>query len=138
MVYYPDDKTSIICVVERFTVKLPTSAFLSVVFVSLLSMRLLAQVSPGVQEIDGIRENQRVTTYETAPNTAVIIVHTFAEEKPVSLDRSARVDVTNLGNHRGVFLIVPGRDSAVFANTALGKYTISVTAVGYMSASQDN
>ena len=83
-----------------------------------------------------IRENQRVTTYETAPNTAVIIVHTFAEEKPVSLDRSARVDLTNLGNHRGVFLIVPGRDSAVFANTALGSYTISVTAVGYMSASQ--
>ena len=39
--------------VERSTVKLSTtSAFLSVVFVSLLSMRLLAQVSPGVQEID--------------------------------------------------------------------------------------
>ncbi len=115
----------------------PTSAFLSVMFVSLLSMRLLAQKSPGVEEIDQIRENQRVTTYETAPNTAVIIVHTFAEEKPVSLDRSARVDITNLGNHRGVFLIVPGRDSAVFANTALGLYTISVTAVGYISASEE-
>ena len=126
-----------ICFVEQSTVKLsPTSAFLSVVFVSFLSMRLLAQVSPGVQEIDGIRQNQRVTTYESAPNTAVIIVHIFAEEKPVSLDRSARVDLTNLGNHRGVFLIVPGRDDAVFVNTALGRYTISVTAVGYMSASQ--
>jgi hypothetical protein len=29
----------------------------------------------------------------------VIIVHTFAEEKPVGLDRSAPVDLTNLANH---------------------------------------
>jgi tetratricopeptide (TPR) repeat protein len=125
-----------ICFVGRSTVKLsPTSAFLSAVFVSLLSMRSLAQVAPGVQDIDGIRQNQRVTIYDTAPNTAVIIVHTFAEEKPTSLDRSARVDLTNLGNHLGVSLIVPGRDGAVFVNTALGRYAISVTAVGYLSAS---
>jgi len=122
--------------VERSTVKLsPAPAFLSVVFVSFISMRLLAQVAPGVQEIDRTRLNQQVTAYETAPNTAVIIVHTFAEEKPVSLDRSARVDLTNLGNHLGFFLTVPGRDSAVFTNTALGTYTVSVTAVGYISAS---
>jgi tetratricopeptide (TPR) repeat protein len=119
------------------TVKLsPASSFLSVVFVSFLSMRLVAQVAPGVQEIDRERLNEQVSSYETAPNTAVIIVHTFAGEKPVSLDRSARVDLTNLGNHLGVFLTVPGRDSAVFTNTALGNYTISVTAVGYISASQ--
>lgn len=80
---------------------------------------------------------QPVATYETAPNTAVVIVHTFAEEKPVSLDRSVRVDLTNLANHLGVFLIVPGRQGAVFVNTTLGRYTISVTAVGYMSASQE-
>lgn len=114
----------------------PASSFLSVVFVSFLSMRLVAQVAPGVQEIDRERLNEQVSSYETAPNTAVIIVHTFAGEKPVSLDRSARVDLTNLGNHLGVFLTVPGRDSAVFTNTALGNYTISVTAVGYISASQ--
>ena len=127
-----------ICFAGPSTMKLsPASAFLSVVFVSFLSMRLLAQVAPGVQEIDRTRLNEQVATYETAPNTAVIIVHTFAEEKPVSLDRSARVDLTNLGNHLGVFLTVPGRDSAVFTNTALGTYTVSVTAVGYMSASQE-
>ena len=81
--------------------------------------------------------DQSISTYETAPNTAVVIVHTFAEEKPVSLDRSARVDLTNLANHIGGFLIVPGRQDAVFVNTALGKYVISVTAVGYMSESQE-
>ena len=48
-------------------------------------MRLLAQVAPGVQEMDEMQGDQRISTYETAPNTAVIIVHTFAEEKPVTL-----------------------------------------------------
>jgi len=127
-----------ICFVERSTVKLsPTSAFLSVVFVSLLSMRLLAQVAPGVQQMNEMQGDQRISTYETAPNTAVIIVHTFAEEKAVSLDRSARVDLTNLANHVGGFLIVPGHEAAVFVNTVLGKYVISVTAVGYLSESQE-
>jgi len=87
--------------------------------------------------MNGMQGDQSISTYETAPNTAVVIVHTFAEEKPVSLDRSARVDLTNLANHIGGFLIVPGRQDAVFVNTALGKYVISVTAVGYMSESQE-
>jgi tetratricopeptide (TPR) repeat protein len=98
-------------------------------------MRLLAQVAPGVQQMNGMQGDQRISTYETAPNTAVVIVHTFAEEKPVNLDRSARVDLTNLANQIGGFLIVPGHEAAVFVNTALGKYIISVTAVGYMNAS---
>jgi tetratricopeptide (TPR) repeat protein len=98
-------------------------------------MHLLAQVAPGVQQMNGMQGDQRISTYETAPNTAVVIVHSFAEEKPVTLDRSARVDLTNLANHVGGFLIVPGHEAAVFVNTALGKYFISVTAVGYISAS---
>lgn len=81
--------------------------------------------------------DQAISTYKTAPNTAVVIVHTFAGEKPVSLDRSARVDLTNLANHIGGFLVVPGHEDAVFVNTVLGKYVISVTAVGYISASQE-
>ena len=113
----------------------PTSAFLLAVFVSLLSIRLFAQVAPGVQQMNGMQGDQRVSVYEAAPNTAVVIVHTFAEEKPVSLDRSARVDLTNLANHVGGFLIIPGHEAAVFVNTVLGKYIISVTAVGYISAS---
>ena len=113
----------------------PTSAFLLVVFVSLLSAPLLAQVAPGVQQMNEMQGDQRISTYETVPNTAVIIVHTFAEEKPLSLDRSARVDLTNLANHVGGFLVVPGHEAAVFVNTVLGNYVISVTAVGFLSAS---
>jgi len=113
----------------------PTSAFLLVVFVSLLSALLLAQVAPGVQQMNEMQGDQRISTYETVPNTAVIIVHTFAEEKPLSLDRSARVDLTNLANHVGGFLVVPGHEAAVFVNTVLGNYVISVTAVWFLSAS---
>lgn len=83
------------------------------------------------------QQSQPITGYETAPNTAVIIVHTFAEEKLTSLDRSARVDLTNLSNHIGEFRIVPGRQGAVFVNTVLGKYAVSVTAVGYLTATEE-
>ena len=113
----------------------PTPGFLLVVAISLLSAHSLAQVAPGVTQMNDMQGDQRISTYETAPNTAVVIVHAFAEEKPVSLDRSVRVDLTNLANHVGGFLVVPGHEAAVFVNTVLGKYTISVTAVGYLTAS---
>jgi len=124
--------------VGRFSVKIsPTAAFLPVLFAFLLSAPLRAQVlvAPGVDQMNQMQPDQRISTYETAPNTAVIIVHTFAEEKPVNLDRSARVDLTNLANHVGGFLIVPGHEAAVFVNTVLGKYILSVTAVGFLNAS---
>ncbi len=120
---------------EQSNVKLsPTSAFLLAVFVSLLSSPLPAQVAPGVDQMNQMQADQRISTYETAPNTAVIIVHTFAEEKPVNLDRSVRLDLTNLANHVGGFLIVPGHEAAVFVNTVLGKYILSVSAVGFLNA----
>src|SRR6185312_9427341 len=48
-----------------------------------------------------------------------------------------RVDLTNLGNHIGGFLVVPGPQDAVFVNTELGKYSVSVTAVGYLTTRQE-
>ena len=42
-----------------------------------------------------------MTAYDTAPNTAVIVFHVFADEKPVHLDRSARLELGNLANHLG-------------------------------------
>jgi len=99
------------------------------IFGVLLSMRLSAQVPQPLEEM--------VHTYDTAPNTAVIIVHLFADEKHVSLDRSVRVDLTNQTNRLGVFQTVPGHQNAVFVNTSLGKYELSATAVGYVSTHQE-
>jgi len=85
----------------------------------------------------GMQQIEASTTYNTAPGTAVIVVHVFAEEKPVKLDRSVRVDLTNLGNHIGGYLIVPEHQDAAFVNTELGKYSVAVTAVGYLTARQE-
>lgn len=74
--------------------------------------------------------------YETAPGTAVILFHLFAEKKSSPLDRSARVDLTNMADHSGVYLSVPGHEEGVIANVARGEYEISVTAVGYLTTHQ--
>ena len=99
-----------------------------------LTMALSAQVPQQLQQmnqtIQDANDLRNMQTYESAPNTAVIIVHAFADEKPVSLDRSVRVDLTNLANRLGVFQTVQGHQTAVFVNTSLGKYDISATAVG--------
>ena len=78
-----------------------------------------------------------ITTYQTAPNTAVIVFHLFAEKKPATLDRSARLDLTNVATHRGFFQIAPTHEDAVFTNVPIGKYEISVTAVGYLTTHQE-
>jgi len=76
------------------------------------------------------------TAYETAPDTAVIVFHLFAEKKPVNLDRSARVDLTNIADHHGVFALVPSHEEAAIANVARGEYDVAVTAVGYLTTHQ--
>jgi tetratricopeptide (TPR) repeat protein len=115
----------------------PTSALLLLLFVYLFNMRSSAQMPQQMQDMYAARDMQLMTTIQTAPNTAVIIFHVFAEEKPVKLDRSARLDLTNLGNRYGVFLIVPSHEDAVFTDLIPGKYDISVTAVGYLSTHQE-
>jgi len=90
-----------------------------------------------MQNMYAARDMQPTTTIETAPNTAVIIFHVFAEEKPAPLDRSARLDVTNLGTRYGVFLIVQGHEDAVFTNMVPGRYDVMVTAVGYLPTHQE-
>ena len=106
-----------------------------------LTMGLSAQVPQQLQQmnqtIQDANDLRNIQTYESAPNTAVIIVHAFADEKPVSLDRSVRVDLTNLANRLGVFQTVQGHQTAVFVNTSLGKYDLSATAVGYLTAHQE-
>ncbi len=94
-------------------------------------------MTEGMKKVYSSRPMSPITTYETAPNTAVIVFHVFAEEKTANLDRSARLDLTNLANHIGVFLIVPSHEDAVFTDVVLGKYDIAVSAVGYLSTHQE-
>lgn len=66
-----------------------------------------------------------------------MVFHVFADEKPVQLDRSVRMDLTNPANHLGVFLIVSSHEDGVFTNVVPGRYDVTVTAVGYLSKHQE-
>lgn len=123
--------------VRLSAIYLPTPTLWLLLFVSLVNVWSSAQVPEGIKKANSSRPMSPITTYETAPNTAVIVFHVFADEKPVRLDRSARLDLTSLANHLGVFLTVPSHEDAVFTNVVLGKYDITVTAVGYLSRRQE-
>jgi tetratricopeptide (TPR) repeat protein len=121
--------------------RLSRSAFWLLLFFYVLSMRSLAQ-GPGQMPTQMLqtlsaREFLPTANYETAPNTAVVVLHAFADEKPVNLDRSSRMDLTNVANRLGVFLIVPSHEAGVFTNVALGTYDMTVTAVGFLSKHEE-
>jgi tetratricopeptide (TPR) repeat protein len=78
-----------------------------------------------------------ITEYRTAPGTAVIRFHIFAEKTGGRLDRPARVDLTNLANHSGLFQTIDGDAEGVFTDIAYGHYGIEVSAVGYVATHQD-
>ena len=115
------------------------SALWLLLFISFFNVQTPAQqVSQQIQDLnDAASANAPLPMYSTAPNTTVIIVHVFADEKPVKLDRSARIDLTNLANHLGVFQIPPAHEQAVFTNVVRGKYNLEVNAVGYLSTHEE-
>jgi tetratricopeptide (TPR) repeat protein len=117
-------------------------ALLLLLLVCLLGVSSSGQTmqTPEMQRMETTREMSGQlsprTLYETAPDTAVIVLHLFAEKKPVNLDRSARVDLTNIANHRGVFVIIPSHEDGAIANVTRGEYEIAATAVGYLTTHQ--
>jgi tetratricopeptide (TPR) repeat protein len=118
------------------TAKHCRNALWLLLFLYVLHVRSWAQMPGQMQKMYGARDMSPIATIETAPDTAVLVFHVFAEEKPAHLDRSARLDLTNLANHLGLSLLVASHEDAVFPNIALGNYELTVTAVGYLSAHQ--
>jgi tetratricopeptide (TPR) repeat protein len=105
-------------------------------FGCLLNVRSAAQIRAEVPaEAYATRQTQTAVTYDTAPNTAVLVFRVLAGKD--ALDRSARLDLTNLANHRAVFQIVPSHSNAVFTNVVLGKYDLAATAVGYLTTRRE-
>src|SRR5512140_2010508 len=95
-----------------------SSALLLPLFVSLLSLPALGQppgqmMTPEMQKMEAIgrasRDLNPTSLYETAPGTTVILFHLFVG-KSAGLDRSVRVDLTNVVSNRGVFVIVPSHE----------------------------
>jgi len=110
------------------------------VFVYLLSMRSSAQIpgpTPEQRRIEQPTQFHTILTYESAPDTAVIIFHVFAEKDAVDLDRPARLDLTNLADHSGTFTTIASHEDGVITDVAYGKYDVMVTAVGYLTTHQE-
>jgi tetratricopeptide (TPR) repeat protein len=77
-----------------------------------------------------------MSSYNTAPGTGLLIFHVFAEKSGSRLNGPARLDVTNLANHIGLFQTIEGDGEAVFVDLAFGDYEVEVSALGYLSARQ--
>jgi len=135
--FWPGEILCPVVCVRPTAIHLPIFALWPLLFLCLLNAPSSAQMSEQMQKMYSVRQTSAMTAYDTAPNTALIVFHVFADEKPVHLDRSARLELGNLANHLGVFLIVPNHEDAVFPNLIPGKYDITVTAVGYLSAHQE-
>ena len=76
-------------------------------------------------------------TYETAPGTAVLIFHIFAEREGKHLDRQALVRLVGQAGQMDVWEPTDGNSDALFTNINVGKnYDIEINAVGFLSAHQ--
>jgi len=107
--------------------------------VCLLVVNALAQIPPNSPG-DASRTPKYVpgmSSYDTEPGTGVLIFHVFAEKTGARLSGQARLDLTNLANHIGLFQTIEGDTEGVFINIAFGNYEIEVSALGYLSARQE-
>jgi tetratricopeptide (TPR) repeat protein len=77
-----------------------------------------------------------MSSYDSAPGTGVLIFHVFAEKAGAPLGGQARLDLTNLANHFGVFQIIQSDGEGVFVNIAFGNYEIEASALGYLPVRQ--
>jgi tetratricopeptide (TPR) repeat protein len=102
-------------------------------------MQLWAQMPPSPEQLRVERPDQfhSITAYETAQGTAAIVFHVFAEKNGVDLDRPARLELRNLSNGSGVYQIIGSHEDGVFTNVIIGRYDITVSAVGYLNTHQE-
>jgi tetratricopeptide (TPR) repeat protein len=77
-----------------------------------------------------------MSSYDSAPGTGVLVFHVFAEKAGTQLSGQARLDLTNLANHFGVFQIIQSDGEGVFVNIAFGNYEIEASALGYLPIRQ--
>jgi len=75
-----------------------------------------------------------MSSYDSAPNTGVFVFHVFAEKAGAHLHGRARVELTNLANHIGVFQVIESDGEGVFVNLAFGNYQVEASALGYLTA----
>src|SRR5579859_6470750 len=128
---------------RRRTIAVPRIARLPRVLFFLacwLSATVVAQqrvAAPTVQPLPlGVDDPNRriVTTYNTAPGTAVLIFTVYAEHKGGHLDRQALLKLVNLHDQSATWQTTQDTSRGVFTDIPYGSYAVEVSAVGYLSA----
>ena len=79
---------------------------------------------------------QVMTAYNTAPGTAVLVFHVYAERSAVKLDRQALLRLVSHAGQLDVWQTTDDNSEGVFSNVALGSYDVEINAVGFFSAHQ--
>ncbi len=78
--------------------------------------------------------NDVSTTYNTAPDTGVLIFTIYADNSSTRLDRQALLKLVNLSNQSAIWQTTEYASRGVFTNVPYGSYEVEVSAVGYLSA----
>ena len=74
--------------------------------------------------------------YETAPGTGLVQVIVFSEQSSRQLDRQALIKLTNLQTKATTWQTTEERSQAMLTNVPFGSYAVEVSAVGYITYSQ--
>ena len=99
----------------------------------LAPVRAFGQVSPS---IDRGTTGTLYTAWESAPGTGVMVFSVKAENSRTQLDRQALVKLTNLETKTSMWQTTEEGAKAIVPNVPFGKYTVEVSAVGYLTDSQ--
>lgn len=75
-------------------------------------------------------------SYDTAPGTAVLVFHVYAERTGVKLDRQALLRLVSHAGQMDVWQTTDENAEAIFTNVNLGSYDVEINAVGFLSAHQ--
>lgn len=124
-----------ICPIEHTTAR----GLCILLLICVPAVNVLAQI-PAQTQRDLARNPQnitKITGYNTAPGTGVLVFHVFAEKKSARMEGPVRLTLTNLANHIGVFQTTEDDAEGVFADLAFGTYEIEVSALGFVSARQE-
>lgn len=76
-------------------------------------------------------------SYDTAPNTGVLIFTVFAERTSKHLDRQALLKLVNLSDQSATWQTTEDESKAVFTNIPYGSYDAEISAVGFLSAHKE-
>jgi tetratricopeptide (TPR) repeat protein len=90
--------------------------------------------APGV--FDRIEVAPISPSYETAPGTGLVQLVVFSEKSARPLDRQALIKLTNLQTQATTWQTTEERSQAMLTNVPFGNYSIEVSAVGYVTSTQ--